>query len=291
MKVTVEGKWKIRPKTPAAQKTIGDGVFGLGGMMMSGYEDGPRVTVSVEGPPLPPKLDVDLCYRLTYPSDALAVTVAGSPRAELTATPTEPPGAIRHARFASDVPAKVEILPTSGRPELCGLIVESDPRTAPGVVLDTLGINGARYGTALAWNEEAWVAELARRAPDLVILEYGTNEASDHESKPLRYASHMKELALRVRKAKPDADIVVIGPSDRADAEDRIPPIRDAIKAAAAEARCAFWDTHAVMGGKGAIRAWRDEVPPRAAKDGIHLVIKGYRELAQKLAADLLKGY
>ena len=57
------------------------------------------------------------------------------------------------------------------------------PDEHPGVVLHTLGINGARYGTALAWNEEAWLREVARRPPDLVILEYGGNEAGDFEPK------------------------------------------------------------------------------------------------------------
>jgi (p)ppGpp synthase/HD superfamily hydrolase len=43
-------------------------------------------------------------------------------------------------------------------------------------VLDQLGFNGARFGTPLAWDEATWSKELARRPPDLVILEYGGNE-------------------------------------------------------------------------------------------------------------------
>ncbi len=30
------------------------------------------------------------------------------------------------------------------------------------MVLDNLGINGARYGTALAWNEAAWTQEKSK---------------------------------------------------------------------------------------------------------------------------------
>jgi len=52
-----------------------------------------------------------------------------------------------------------------------------------------------------------------------------------------------------------------------------------------------FWDTYAVMGGKGSILSWRAESPPRAGSDGVHLAARGYRELGQKLAADLMAGY
>src|SRR6185436_457947 len=50
-----------------------------------------------------------------------------------------------------------------GAPELCGVVIEAEPKTQPGVGLDTLGINGARLTTPLAWNEASWTSELARR--------------------------------------------------------------------------------------------------------------------------------
>jgi lysophospholipase L1-like esterase len=289
--LTIDGKWKTRPKAPSATKTVSDGIFGLGGAMTSGFDESPRASVEVTDATLPPKLLVDLCYRLPTPADQAAVTVTGARRVNLKATAAEPAGPLRHLVLKSDVPTKVDVLPTSGRPELCGVVIETDPAIKPGVVLDTLGLNGARYATALAWNEESWGAELARRAPDLVILEYGTNEAGDHNVDPVVYGKRLTKLVARIRKVKPDVDVVVVGPSDRADTEPRIPPIRDALRAAAAENGCWFWDTYNVMGGKGSMRTWRDDKPPRAAKDGVHLVIRGYRELGDKLFADLMRGY
>ena len=76
-----------------------------------------------------------------------------------------------------------------------------------------------------------------------------------------------------------------------ADAEERVPIGRDAVREGALESGCAFWDTYTIMGGKGAIRAWQNESPPKAAKDGIHLAWRGYRELGTKLAEDLMRGY
>ena len=52
------------------------------------------------------------------------------------------------------------------------MVVETDPAQGPGVVLDNLGINGARYGTALAWNEQAWAEAVKRRPPpELFVFE------------------------------------------------------------------------------------------------------------------------
>ncbi|HEU4538425.1 MAG TPA: hypothetical protein VFS00_30100, partial [Polyangiaceae bacterium] len=57
-----------------------------------------------------------------------------------------------------------------------GVVAETE---APGLVVDTLGLNGARLSTMLAWDEPAWVSELARRRPDLVVVAFGTNESQE----------------------------------------------------------------------------------------------------------------
>jgi lysophospholipase L1-like esterase len=171
------------------------------------------------------------------------------------------------------------------------VVIEADPETNSGVVLDTLGINGARFATPLAWNEASWAAELARREPDLVILEYGTNELSDYPVRPAAFTAPLRALMARIRKVRPEVDCVVLAPTDRADTEDRLPLGRDAVREGAMESGCAFWDTYAIMGGRGAIRLWANESPPRAAGDGIHLSWRGYRELGTKLAEDLMRGY
>src|SRR5262249_10915114 len=152
--------------------------------------------------------------------DELSVNVTGGPSKVLRATRAEPPGAIRHLEVTSDVTgATLQVTPTAGRPELCGLVVETDPAAAPGVVLDTLGVNGAKIATLLAWDEAAWAAELARRDPDLVIFQYGTNEAQDIDTKPSVFTNSLAKAIARLHRAKPDADCLVVGPTDRADRE------------------------------------------------------------------------
>jgi len=159
------------------------------------------------------------------------------------------------------------------------------------VVLDTLGINGARLTTPLAWSEPEWVAELSRRPPALVIVEYGTNESGDYAIKADRYVENLRVLMARVRAASPEADCLVLAPTDRADTLEKTPLVRDALRDAARASGCGFWDTYEIMGGKASIVAWRAESPPRAGPDGVHLNARGYRELGDKLTADVLAGY
>ena len=105
------------------------------------------------------------------------------------------------------------------------------------------------------------------------------------------YTTHLTDVMARVRAASPRSDCLVLAPTDRADTLERTPLVRDALQQAARAAGCGFWDTYATMGGKGSILAWRAEMPPRAAADGVHLSMRGYRDLGDKLAADVLAGY
>lgn len=292
VKTSIGGKWRMRPGNPATRSVTGDGIFGLGGILFVASADAPRGTVTITEPTAPAKMTWDLCYRMSSPEDELRVSLTGRPDTVLKATDAEPAGLVRHVVLTSDTPgATFGAAVTAGTPELCGLVAEGDPQAQAGVVLDTLGINGARFSTPLAWNEASWAAELSRRDPDLVVLEYGTNELSDWPLKTTSFTEPLRELMARIRRVRPDVDCVVLAPTDRADAEDRVPIGRDAVREGALESGCAFWDTYTVMGGKGAIRSWQSEKPPKAAKDGIHLAWRGYRELGTKLAEDLMRGY
>jgi lysophospholipase L1-like esterase len=287
----IKGKWRLRPKGPSTTLVTGDGIWGLSGMLFSGAEGSPHATLTVtETPPLASP-SWDLCYRLKGKSDELLVKLPGMKDRTLRASASEPPGVLRHVRLEGSGEPALSVTPTAGDPELCGVVMESDPKVQPGVVLDTLGINGARLATSLAWDEASWVGELSRRAPALVILEYGTNESGDHTIKAESYVQNLKKVMARVRKASPACDCLVLAPTDRADTLLKTPLVRDALKAAAKVEGCGFWDTYEAMGGKGSILAWHADKPTRAAGDGVHLNARGYHELGDKLAVSILAGY
>jgi lysophospholipase L1-like esterase len=290
MHIEIAGRWGPTPKGPSTPLRTGDGTFGVGGVLYTGTADGPHTTLTVTDAGLPPALKWDLCYKASSPRDEISVAATGLPERVLKAE--DPLGLLRHHTFSTTGPSpQLKILPLGGAPGFCGVIIETDPATSPGVVLDTLGINGARLATPLAWNEPAWVAELSRRAPSLVILEYGTNESGDHTIRGEVYVEHLQRLMARVHAAASDCDCLVLAPTDRADTLDRTPLVRDALRDAARASGCGFWDTYTVMGGRASIVAWHAESPPRAGADGVHLTPRGYKDLGDHLAADVLAGY
>jgi lysophospholipase L1-like esterase len=295
VKISVDGKWGSWPKGPSTVLKTGDGIFGLGGILWHARDGGARASLLIEDQALTGKLNWDLCYKLGSKDDELLVHVGGGQKTVLRATQPDQIKRLRHLGLVSNGPgATLNVTPTSGRPELCGVTIETDPVTQPGVVLDTLGINGARMATPLAWEEPSWVAELTRRAPSLVILQFGTNESGDRYVNPANYGEHLERVMARVRKAAPETDCLVVGPTDRADradTEERTPVVRDALKEGAAKVGCGFFDTYTAMGGKGSIEIWRKEVPPRAAGDGIHLSWRGYFDIGDKLTAAVLSSY
>lgn len=168
-----------------------------------------------------------------------------------------------------------------------------------GIVLDALGINGARVTTSvLSWNEQHWAEQLRHRAPALVVLAYGTNESVDTEMPQHVYERHLVDALGRIARAVPSASCLLLGPPDRAintsDGWATAPKIAEIIAAqrrVAEAAGCAFYDQLAAMGGDGAIAAWAVEEPPRAQKDRCHLTREGYAQLGSSFASDVMRAY
>lgn len=288
VRVEVKGKWRFRPRQPSTSEPWGDGAFGLGGILHAGYAEYRHAIIEVTDDRLDAatKLTWDLCYKFGSDKDQFKLEFAQD--APETFAVDDDIGQLQHLTRESTGPAQLKAKIGDGRPDFCGLVIETD-RSTPGVVVDTLGINGARYGTALAWNEEQWANEVKRRTPELFVLEYGGNEASDRVINPALYKKQLLELIARVRRIRGDVSCLVIGAADRADAEAKIPPIVAVQREAASEAQCMFWDTYTIMGGKGSLRSWRAE--HKAAADGVHLKPNGYKELGALLLADLMKSY
>ncbi|HZO11773.1 MAG TPA: GDSL-type esterase/lipase family protein [Polyangiaceae bacterium] len=281
--VEVSGSWRFQPKKPATTEPFGDGAFGLGGMTLGGYAGDRKASIELTQSELADKeVKWDLCYKIG-PEDEFKLTLGDKSE---TIKGDDEKFVLRHLerRVRGLATLKVEIV--SGRPDFCGVAIETE---TPGVVLDNLGINGARYKTPLAWKEEAWGAEVRRRPPELFVFEYGGNEAGDGAINADIYKRAALELVARVRRIAADASCLVVAPADRSDVEDKIPPIVVALRAAAAEAGCMFWNTYEMMGGRGSMRRWRDD--ERAAADGIHLKPKGYVELGALLLADLMAAF
>jgi lysophospholipase L1-like esterase len=284
------GSWSLLPNTLVSVTPVDDGVLGLGGLRLEPRGADATASVVVNASDLPGKGAWDLAVRLTEKDASLVVQLDGKEQT-LEAQP-HTLGHIRHVPLESKGPGgTLQVSRGWNRPQLLGVVVEGADRH--GVVLDTLGLNGARYRSALAWDEATWVAELARRQPDLVVLAFGTNESSDVKLKAEAHAARVRELVERIRKAAPQVDCLIFGPIDRGGEqyEQTVVRINEAQASAARELGCAFWNGQQAMGGPGSMQRWASMVPPLGGGDRVHLYPRGYQKLGEMLGRDLLAGY
>lgn len=290
--VSREGSWNVDPDPPARRSRQGDGVFGLGGTRA---EPGPGATFSAqagsqegEGQALS---SFDLAYVLDPSASFLVelggrrLRVDGTSRAEVAAS------GIRHLTLSAPRGSRLVLTPERGLVRWFGLVIES--AETRGVVVDTVGIDGARFETALAWDEAAFVAEVARRDPELFVIAYGTNEVFDALLVD-RYGPQLAALVERVRKGAPQASCLVLGPTDAPLGDGspaRVAQVSAVLQARAAQLGCGFVSLQGLMGGEGSFAKGMKAKPRLAQPDRLHLTPTGYRELGLALAKLVLDAY
>ncbi|MFT3927196.1 MAG: GDSL-type esterase/lipase family protein [Myxococcales bacterium] len=174
-----------------------------------------------------------------------------------------------------------------------GLVAELE---GPGVVLDTLGIPGARARAQLYWDQPLFLEHLGRRTPDLWVLSYGTNESTDVTQPIQDYAAQLHEVVSRLRQSAPGASCLLVGPTDFPERikkgvyqpRERTAQINELQRKTAAEFGCAYFDVIESMGGPLSMLSWVKADPPLGAKDLIHFTRRGYALLGDRIADRLL---
>lgn len=293
VKVKREGHWHHEPPNPATALHHSDGVFGLGGIRTVPEGDA-RASIELEPGAVVGRAHWTLYYRLPGAGAHFTVTLTGSKPVRVDATTGKPCPAgspLRQLELDSPPTGKLEVSAASGRPQLFGVTIES---SRPGVVIDTLGINGARAATTIAWDKAAWEAEAKERKPALVVLAYGTNEVAN----PLAISKNRKyfdRLLARVQAAAPAADCLLAGPTDWDEGSGRTRPrvlrMDQLERQIASTHGCAYFSVYDAMGGQGSHRRWEHASPQLGALDHIHLMPAGYRRIGKKMVGKLLGGY
>jgi len=287
-----DGPWRIEPVPPPRRTLFDDGVFGLGGMRAT-PEGGPA-QASFELTPgsavgrlhwqLWFSLKDGASFRITLGGVSQVITLA-------SAVPELPGAGFSSLALESASADKLELLTLAGNPRFYGLVAEG---AAPGVVLDAVGIDGARLATALAWSETSFEAALRARAPSLVALAFGTNEAFDAD-KVDKYRSQYQALLNRARRAAPDADCLIVGPPDAVavtgGSEPRVSELDALQRGVATELGCGFVSQLQIMGGAGGYTRWAHQSPPLARGDRLHLSAKGYEAMANAIGDELLASH
>lgn len=167
-----------------------------------------------------------------------------------------------------------------------GVVVDNIPmRGSSGTVFTQIGGLGSQY---------------ALEPIALVILQYGGNTVPHIKKKEEaeNYGKWFSVQIARIKELLPNADIVLIGPSDMS-VKDKtnyvtypfLIQVRDALKEAAHKQGVAFWDMFEVMGGKNSMPSWVSANPPLAGPDYIHFTPKGARKVAELFYMSLREDY
>ena len=243
-----------------------DGMFGLGGVTFHpSAGKSTRFGPATSGDTGKNFSSADIYYLAQPGGGQFSVSVNGDSSQIISTDTDAAKSAFREIKAARPGANTFEIKTVSGGVRMFGAVLEND---GPGVVYDSLGVNGAYAGLlARVMNEPHWAEQLRHRQPDLLILNYGTNEseyASDDQM--ARYERDLREVVRRVHAALPTVSILIVSPMDRGKHAaggrvttlDSIPKIVEMQHRVARDTGCGFLNLFAAMGGEGTMARWHE---------------------------------
>jgi len=179
-------------------------------------------------------------------------------------------------------------------PDFYGLSLESET----GVMVDNMGLRGSsgtffnqiNYGQLKSFYDYLNVK--------FIILQFGGNALPyiKEKSQTDNFGKFLSSQIQTIKKIAPQASILVIGPADMSVKEGadyvthpQLESLRDAIRKAAFDNNCAFFDMYDCMGGRNSMVSWVDQ--KIAATDYIHFSSGGARKIATLLYSALINDY
>ncbi len=280
--------WKIGV---AGASEFRDGMNGLGAVSFRG---GPGAVAHWKLKD-PAHHTVEFAYLQEPQGGEFAVEADSQPLgAANTASDSVGPG---YASFEiPDGATKITLQVTRGSVRLYG----ADFRKGRGVVYSSLGINGANVTLlSSALDESHWAAQLRHYKPDLVIVNYGTNESGFPNFVDTTWGKELRKAVGRVRAALPDASILLMSPMDRGAKSangqiDTIPSMPRLVvteSKIAADSNVAFFNTFEAMGGPGTMGRWFSAEPRLVGSDYIHPMPAGAKIVGELLFSTLREGF
>ena len=222
-------------------------------------------------------------------------------------TPVSPSGLIPRAALTYGLAFRTVALPqgthefelkvTSGRVQLYGVRFG---RQQAGLFYDSLGLNGASTTVlSRAMPTEMLKQSFAHLQPNLIVINYGTNEAGFGAFVDKQYEGELRTAIARIRTTAPNASILIMSPMDRGErgagnsitTMATIPRLVAIQKRVAGETGCAFFNTFEAIGGEGTMQRWYTSKPRLVGGDLIHPSPAGARIVADALVTELELGY
>ena len=295
--VSSSGEWRTERVLVAADPATLDGMYGLGGICAKSDDRGASTAVSTtRATGYGRRADTFEVFYLKQPGGGGFRVLADGEVVEEVDTDARRIGSgfvkVKVPRGEHRFEVRVN---GDGQVRFFGAVMEDS--AGPGVVYDTLGVNGGFFYTPLRWDETLLAEQISRRDPDLIVTMYGANEVDSRSIDPASYKAKVQTAMARFRKGAPDAACLMMGPTDRKvsralpDGTDQLTWIIDVQREVAAQTGCMFMDLREMMGGPGSYDRWAAMAPPLAQGDGVHLTVRGYRVLGEQIGARLLSAY
>jgi len=181
-------------------------------------------------------------------------------------------------------------------PDIYGVALDAHS----GIAMDNIPMRGSGGTIFNKMNRKSMQEMYSHLNVRLLILQYGGNIVPHVKSKKSceNYGRWFKSQIKTLKGLCPKASIIVIGPSDMShkvktnyETYPFVSDVRDALKSAAFEMGCAYWDLYEVMGGKNAMPSWVNASPPLAAPDYIHFSRRGAKKMAELFYNALIQDY
>jgi hypothetical protein len=316
MKVERGGQWALASAAAGAP-----GPFGVTGVRVSSAaSDAWLRFTSTEG-----ALEwIDVAFMTGPGQGTAAVSVDGDVKLVPTNAPSTNQTSIRLT-----VKAKEIMIRPRGDGQITVLSVASGSRT-PGILYTNAGLPGATAWTPEKWNADFAANDFRKLNPDLILIEYGTQEGFIDELDIAQYEARLRLVIAQMKTWAPHASVAVIGPPDAArlpayagtggsqlcralnpqelanygqmlqrsderlarwHAPPKLEAVRSAMRRAASSSGAFFWDWAKYMGGPCSVHAWTAFKPPLAAPDHMTLTEAGEERSARAFFAELTAGF
>lgn len=161
----------------------------------------------------------------------------------------------------------------------------------PGVSYSTIGIKGASFNILQEWRGETVRLQMSDCRPDLLMLEFGTNDVVAHEFSREAFIKTLRKTEEWIGEYANHAAVLMILPPDLPRHEMRVQEnlsiLREQIRISAKKNGWIVWDwSHAIENASGS-HVGLDKF---YAQDGVHLTQAGYLQSANQLFEALWGG-
>jgi lysophospholipase L1-like esterase len=225
-------------------------------------------------------------------------------------------------RAVTEKVREISIVTTGHGPVMIASVAIYNRQT--GLTYNSIGYPGAQMSFVNKFSNKLLANDLIRIAPQIVVLSFGTNEASNESLDLTNYARSYERLVGKIKSALPGVTIVVIAPPDfselpmacrkdkaangscgRAEAAAatngsttasdclwrtpaRLNQIREVQRDVAKREGLIYWNWASIMPSECGAHRWFTASPPLMAKDHVHFTVEGYKKSAEQFLNTLI---